>query len=833
MAEGSDAPHDARPEPSAPAGAEGASSPTARQRLAGLARRVLAADDVLLHASALALEADPLLREAAGGPLVVHDAAADPRTAQAPEVRAGAVGAVLAVPLLAEGQPVGVLAVTGAAPRAWTEDEVDVLTEVAAAVVTEGQRTDLADELESSRLRWGLAIEAAGVGGFDLDVATGHLAWDDRLIRMFGYDPDTFGRRLEDFEDRVHPEDRDRVMATVAAAIEAVGDFASEYRIVLPGGVVRWISARGEVVRESDGGTRLLGAAYDTSDVQSAEAGVRRVLESMSAAFYSLDRQWRFTYVNAEAERLLGRRREELLGGVLWDLLPGTVGGDVEREYRGAVAAQRPTVFEALSPAPVDRWYEVRAFPVVDGLSVYFTDVTARRAADERQAREAAHRDVLSRVSTELAATLDPEAAVARLAQLVVPVLADWCVVTLVRDDSVLQDVGTWHVEEALRPLVAQYAANRLDALDDSSYLDRALASGRAAVMPDPAHDAVARLLRPGAARDALDELAPRWGAVFPLVARGRTLGLLTVFRGPDGRSLGPADLAVLQQLAERAGVGLDNARLYRVQLTLAEELQRSLLTAPPAPDHTEIAVRYVPAAEAARVGGDWYDAFLQPDGDTVVVIGDVVGHDTAAAAAMGQLRGLLRGIAFHSGAGPGETLAGLDAAMEGLLLETMATAVVARIEQTPQMRAEGLTRIRWSNAGHPPPMLATPDGAVHQLLARRTDLLLGIMPGVERTEGEVVVDRGSTLLLYTDGLVERRDQGLQTGILRLRRELADVADRPLEEALDVLLERLLPEQGHDDVALLAVRLHPQDEPRPPEAGPEVVPPEVPPDPES
>ncbi|MEJ5868359.1 SpoIIE family protein phosphatase [Pseudokineococcus sp. 5B2Z-1] len=817
--------------PTSPAGSPGAEGPTPRERLAGLARRVLAADGVRLHADPADLRADALLAAAVDGPLVVPDAVLDPRTAAAPEVLAGDVGALLAVPLLAAGRPVGALAVHSTAPRPWTEDEVAVLVELAAAVVTEGERGDLASELESSRLRWGLAIEAAGVGGFDLDVATSHLEWDDRLIAIFGYDPATFGRSLADFEARLHPEDRERVMADVTAAVEAVGDFASEYRIVLPGGVVRWISARGRALHGGDGRLRLLGAAYDVTDVQSAEAGVRRVLESMSAAFFSLDREWRFTYVNAEAERLLGLRRDELLGGVVWELFPAAPGSPFDVEYRGAVAEGRPRVFEAHYPAPLDRWYEVRAFPVDDGLSVYFTDVTERRALQEREVQEAARREVLSRVSAELAATLDPEAAVARLAQLVVPLLADWSVVTLVRDDGRLQDVGWWHAEEELRPLVEVYARHRLEALEDASYLDRALAEGRLVEVPEPAHASIARILRPGRAAEVLATLAPRWAAIVPLVARGRTLGVLTVFRGEGRGGPGEEDMAVARQLAERAGVGLDNARLYRAQLSLAEELQRSLLTAPPAPDHTEIAVRYVPAAEAARVGGDWYDAFLQRDGDTVVVIGDVVGHDTAAAAAMGQLRGLLRGIAFHHGAGPAETLAGLDAAMEGLLLETTATAVVVRVEQTPDMRAEGLTRLRWSNAGHPPPMLATPDGEVHQLLAARTDLLLGILPDTRRHEGTAVVDRGSTLLLYTDGLVERRDQGLQQGLARLRRELSDVAHLPLEEVLDELLERLRPEASHDDVALLAVRLHPQDGPRPPEAGPEVVPPEVPPEP--
>ena len=117
--------------------------------------------------------------------------------------------------------------------------------------------------------------------------------------------------------------------------------------------------------------------------------------------------------------------------------------------------------------------------------------------------------------------------------------------------------------------------------------------------------------------------------------------------------------------------------------------------------------VRYVPAAEAARVGGDWYDAFLQRDGAPVVVIGDVVGHDTAAAAAMGQLRGLLRGIAHYSGAGPAEVLRGLDEAIADMHTDTLATAAVARLERGGRRTVR--CRLRWANAGHPPPILVAP----------------------------------------------------------------------------------------------------------------------------
>ena len=337
-------------------------------------------------------------------------------------------------------------------------------------------------------------------------------------------------------------------------------------------------------------------------------------------------------------------------------------------------------------------------------------------------------------------------------------------------------------------------------------------------------------ILAPGEARELLQLLAPVSAAVLPLRGRGRTVGLLTLYFGP-GNAAYDADLSTAQDVADRAGLALDNARLYSAQQQLAEGLQRSLLTEPPEPDHAEIAVRYVPAAEAARVGGDWYDAFLQPGGATVLVIGDVVGHDTAAAAAMGQLRGLLRGIATYSDAAPAEVLRGLDSSMTTLQMRTLATAAVARFEQTPDELDRGVTRMRWANAGHLPPLVVNPDGTVAELASWTGDLLLGVDPDARRRESVVTLDRGSTVLLYTDGLIERRDADLDAGLVRLRDTLVELADRPLQELLDALLERLVDGRPEDDVALVAVRLHPQDLPRPAEAGPVSVPPTVPPDP--
>ncbi|MEI4274087.1 SpoIIE family protein phosphatase [Klenkia sp. LSe6-5] len=769
-------------------------------------------------------------------PLVVPDAREHPLVRDNLAIRDLGVVAYAGIPLRdQEGAVVGSLCAIDGEPHDWSATDLAVLRDLADACSSELQlrgvqrRTEaMAADHDADRTRWALAMDAGQVGSFDWHLATDVLTWDDRLLEIFGLTADTFDGNIAAFTKAVHPQDADRVSHAIQRAIDTLGFYEAEYRIVLPDGQNRWVQARGHALPDADGAPeRLIGVAYDTTAVHDGEARTARVLEAMPTGYLSLDHDWRFTVVNTAAERLLGRPRDELLGRSATEAFPDPVGGDVEQACRAAVRTRLPQHVEAYYPAPLDAYYEVLCWPSPDGLSLFFTDTTQRTLTQRRAEDSAARLALLAAVARSLVDATDVPAAVAELPALVVPGLADGCVVTLLQDDGRPRDVGSWHADPAQRAALHRYAQVRLGAQSLTSPLARALAGGEE-VRATAAE--VRATLAPGEALDLYGAMDVADCLVLPIRGRDRVRGALTLFSGP-GRPRDLDDESTARDVADRVGLALDNAALLMSQSQVAEGLQRSLLTEPPAPNHSEIVVRYIPATESAKVGGDWYDAFLQPSGSTMLVIGDVVGHDIEAAAAMGQLRGLLRGIAAYSDAGPAEVLRGLDAAMQVLQVPTLATAAVARFEQTAEELLRGVTRMVWSNAGHLPPVVVHPDGSLAVLADWRGNLLLGVDPATSRTEQVITLDRGSTILLFTDGLVERRASTLDDDMARLSEAVVDLAGGTLEELCDGLVARLVDGRNDDDIALVAVRLHPQDRPRPAEAGPTSVPLGLPADP--
>ncbi|NEK59677.1 SpoIIE family protein phosphatase [Geodermatophilus sabuli] len=564
-----------------------------------------------------------------------------------------------------------------------------------------------------------------------------------------------------------------------------------------------------------------------------------QAVEGMDRPLFVLDDDWRFRYINPAGAAVLGRTVAGLLGREVWAEFPEALGGPFEALYRRVRATGESGSTEAFF-TPLDRWFRADAFLTDAGLVVSYDDVTARRQVEDDRATAVAAREeaasaaavaaanaeragrhlmLLGDINLAMTSTVDVDEAVGRFAQLVVPTLADWCVVSVVDPDGTRRDVGRAHRDPAMVGVMHRYADARVRTNDVSAPVPTALRSGKPVVIGELTAAHLDQMVADPATRQVLESLRPAAVATFPLLARGEQFGALTLVNGPERGPHTEAELRTAEIASRRAALALDNARLAAANQQVAERLQLSLLSPPVQPDRLELAVRYRAATRGVAIGGDWYDSFLQPDGDTVVVIGDVMGHDIEAAAAMGQVKTLVRAIAFDRLEEPAGVLRRVDHALVGLSVPTMATALVCRIEQTPADRAAGRRRLRWSSAGHPDPLLLGPDGSVSDLSAP-VGPPLGIGWRGPRADGVAPVPDGGTVLLFTDGLFERRGVPLDEGRDRVRRLLAASVDESLDALCDRLLAEMLGDGVEDDVAVLAVRAHPVGWQRPPSTAP-------------
>ncbi|MGI5349103.1 SpoIIE family protein phosphatase [Streptomyces sp. CA-250714] len=289
-----------------------------------------------------------------------------------------------------------------------------------------------------------------------------------------------------------------------------------------------------------------------------------------------------------------------------------------------------------------------------------------------------------------------------------------------------------------------------------------------------------------------------------PLRGRRRVIGAAVFLRRPDRPAFEPDDLLIAAQLATHTALGVDKAVLYGREAYIADELQRTMLPDElPQPTGVTLASRYLPAAETARVGGDWYDAIPLPGSRVALVVGDVMGHSMTSAAIMGQLRTTAQTLAGLD-LPPQEVLHHLDEQAQRLGSDRMATCLYAVYDPVAH-------RIVVANAGHPPPVMLHRSGRA-EVLRIPAGAPIGV-GGVDFEAVELDAPAGATLLLYTDGLVESRQRDVWTGIEHLREKLAATArltrpgaSAPLEPLCDEVLDILGPGDRDDDIALLAAR---------------------------
>jgi len=546
------------------------------------------------------------------------------------------------------------------------------------------------------------------------------------------------------------------------------------------------------------------------------ELGV--LFDQLPVGLVITDREVRTTRTNAAYRRLVGLPDEVLIGRRPSEVAPGADVVLAERILaeevmnRGVAVSNVPMELTVAGEHRVLSWSADRMMDngEVVGAVVSVTDVTDRVQADRALRRANARLDLLQRAGCQVGTTLDIFRTARELAGLAVPGLADRVAVELC--EAVLQgedpqdtqgtpsDPGDLRVRrvavrDAATGSTVGFAVGDLITVPVTSVTGLAAWRGEPflarnwAEMSGQVHftsDHAQALLSRGVHTLML----------VPLVARGVLLGMAAFCRAENPEPYDEDDLRLVSDLASRAAVHIDNARLYTREHTTAITLQRSLLPRhiPPVAG-LDIAYRYQPASQAAEVGGDWFDVIALDGGQVALVVGDVTGHGIHAAALMGELRTTTVALA-HLGCPPGQIMAQLSGMVAADDDEAGATCLYAVYD--PASR-----RCRLTSAGHLPPALRYPGGSVEFL-----DLPGGVMLGVAQGDYAVTgtdLPAGSVLALYTDGLIEQPGQDLSIGMSQLARSLAAGSARSPEQLCESVLASTGP-HARDDLALLLAR---------------------------
>jgi serine phosphatase RsbU (regulator of sigma subunit) len=417
--------------------------------------------------------------------------------------------------------------------------------------------------------------------------------------------------------------------------------------------------------------------------------------------------------------------------------------------------------------------------------------IQAEGEASERQAQLS----FLAEASAELASSLDYESTLARVAQLAVPTFADWCAIDLVKDNR-LRRLAVAHVDPAKVEYAHELAQRYPSDPESGAGAWQVMRTGRSELIAQITDEMLVAAARDDEHLRIARELALHSAITVPLIARGRTLGVITWVRAESQLRYSQDDVEFAEELARRAAVSIDNSDLHSQTLTVAIRLQHAVL--PPALPELEgidAAAYYSPSGRTG-VGGDFYDVLALPGGRVALFVGDVMGRGVEAAASMAQVRASVRAyIAVDPQ--PAAVLAKLDMMMAAYGEDQLVTLVYLLVD--PQ-RDELLV----ANAGHPAPMLLRADSSVEQLPSADGGPL-GISVG-RRRHHRIDFCPGDTVLLFTDGLIERRTEDIDAGRARLGRGLGALAEGDLQPTLDALVDQVRDATQDDDVAAVALR---------------------------
>jgi PAS domain S-box-containing protein len=539
-----------------------------------------------------------------------------------------------------------------------------------------------------------------------------------------------------------------------------------------------------------------------------------RILEEVDTAVIAVDLAGTIIFANKHATTLYGWETSELVGTTAADLMILAISREVEDEIAAAISqgGSWEGTFEvrrkdgsSISVRAVDSPLYDAAGELI-GIVSAGTDATRERASELlmfQTARDAQVSQFLADCSTALATFTDYEDAIGQLGRSCVPFLADVCLIDVGEGERVRRMVAAHHLPEQ-QHLIDELEHYGPDPNGDHPAV-RALRSGSDA-LSDSMSDAFLRATTRDDHHYAIvKELNFESYICVPLVARGRILGALTLVSCDAERRYGEWDLELAREVAWRAALLLDNARLLSESSHVARVLQASLMPPSlPVIPGLEAAARYVAFGAGAEVGGDFYDLFSVGRGAWVFALGDVCGRGPEAAVVTGSIRHALRSAA-------------LDVRHPGRLLG-IANEVLLRDHSDPQLfstllcgilRPQSTTvRLALANAGHPPPILVRADGSVE--VPHNGDTVVGVFENVEYSSRLLNLHPGDIFVAYTDGITEARRDGELFEEHRVAEVVREARDYPIEEIADRIIAAVRDFAGHepnDDLALIALRV--------------------------
>ncbi|MFD3925289.1 SpoIIE family protein phosphatase [Streptomyces sp. NPDC058614] len=645
----------------------------------------------------------------------------------------------------------------------------------------------------------------------------GHIGlWSPEAEQLLGYRAEeALGRRTDEL--LVSPDNLQRarqVFAQVRSGARWAGVFPMQHK----DGTERPVEFRTMRLHDRDGRIHLLSLVTDATTVRRVERDLalsHSLVQQTPVGIGVFDNDLRWVGVNPALELINGLPEDEVLGHRMGEMLPGLDVEAIESRMRLVLASGKPLLDQmTVGRTPADseeRAYSESYHRIEDaegrvlGLAMSIIDVSERQqaAAEISQARE--HLSVIADAGARIGTTLDLQQTARELADVAVPQLADLAAVdvleAVVAHGTTTAVTGDAQAEFRALAVAAGYLTDAIHAADpvgelatysSTRIITQCVREARPILVEQVDSAMMRRIARDSHAAQTLRVAGVHSYLAVPLVARGEVLGTLSLYRTINTRPFDEQDRILASELAARAAICVDNARLYGRERNAALTLQRSLLPRTPVNhEGLDIAVRYLPAL--SEVGGDWYDVLPLSRGRTGLIVGDVMGKGVQAAAIMGQLSTATRALA-RLDPSPAELLGHLDD-IAGSLGDAIATCVYAVCDPR-----RGTCEM--SSAGHLPPVLIRPDGSA-DLLDIPGGVPLGV-GGVPFGTMEVQLPPGSLLALYTDGLIENRTEPIDTGLETMTRLLQSTR-QSLERTSDMLLGSLRPEPD-DDVALLLAR---------------------------